>query len=98
MRVENRRDQWKKISETAMGEQLESSEMGEVMIMEEDVKKSESGIIVISEGDTIGGVYYLDRDGNYWDEITNRRLNNQEVVGDDGTISWPPPTPHPSRP
>ena len=43
-----------------MTKQVETREMGEVMLIEENQRKSESGLIVISEGDTIRGVYYPD--------------------------------------
>ena len=41
--------------------------------------KYRPGMLVLEQSGTIGELYYVDSFGNYWDEITNRRLDNEEV-------------------
>ncbi len=62
----------------AMCKQVESRELGEINLLDMEAKYR-PGMLVLQQDGTIGELYYVDSFGNYWDEITNRRLDNEEV-------------------
>ena len=52
--------------------------MGEIDLIDME-EKYRPGMLVLEREGAIGELYYVDSFGNYWDEITNRRLDNEEV-------------------
>ena len=60
----------------AIREELEERECGNVCLMEEE--KQSPGILYIEDG-TEKHVYYCDSWGQYWDEVSNKRLEKSLV-------------------
>ena len=67
-----------KLVGAAMCKQVESRELGEINLLDMEAKYR-PGMLVMEQDGTVGELYYVDSFGNYWDEITNRRLDNEEV-------------------
>jgi hypothetical protein len=70
---------WGSILAEAMTEQLEIREIGEISYVQKEDKYN-LGILVVHRDNCLGGVYYLDCFGQFWDEITHRKLNNEEMI------------------
>jgi hypothetical protein len=69
---------WGKLAGAAMQRQVESRELGEIDLIDME-EKYRPGMLVLEQGGAIGELYYVDSFGNYWDEFTNRRLDNEGV-------------------
>ena len=67
-----------KLVSAAMCKQVEDRELGEINWLDMEAKYR-PGMLMLEQSGTIGELYYVDSFGNYWDEITNRRLDNEEV-------------------
>ena len=66
---------WRKVAEEAIEEQLASRE--------EDADQykvpTSPGRLLIQKGNEIG-IYYVGTDGEFYDEVTNRKLDYEEVI------------------
>ena len=67
-----------KLVSAAMCKQVEDRELGEINWLDMEAKYR-PGMLMLEQSGTIGELYYVDSFGNYWDEITNRRSDNDEV-------------------
>ena len=67
----------KEVLQQAIREELVCRESTDVLQMEHG--KEQPGILMLFQGNCIGGVYYMDSNGNFYDEVSNRRLDNAEV-------------------
>ena len=61
----------------AIEEELLLRESTDVLQIEHG--KEQLGILMLFQGNSIGGVYYMDSAGTFYDELSNRRLDNAEV-------------------
>ena len=70
---------WGRIVGEAMRRQVENRELGEVNVLEKE-EKYQPGIMLIEMEKEVSEVYYVASFGNYWDELSNRKLDKEEVV------------------
>ena len=66
---------WSEVMKDGMMREMDRREIGEVNEISEE---STSGILIIGENDDMQ-VYYVDSNGECWDEITNKKLNQEGV-------------------
>ena len=69
----NSNGSWGSIIADAMTEQLDIREIGELNYVQQEDKYN-PGILVVKRDNCLGGVYYLDSFGQFWDEITHRQI------------------------
>ena len=58
--------------------------MGEIDLLDME-EKYRPGMWVMEQDGTVGELYYVDSFGNCWDEITNRRLDNDNLSVSDAS-------------
>ncbi len=54
--------------------------MGEVNIVEGRGTKYEPGLLIMSRDESVQEIYFVDSYGDYYDEITGRKLIREEVI------------------
>ena len=52
----------------------------EINIVESREAKYEPGLLIMSRDDTVQEIYFVDSYGDYYDEITGKRLIKEEVI------------------
>jgi len=62
-----------------MTEQLDIREIGEINDVQREDKYNPR-ILIVKRDNCLGGAYYPDSFGQFWDEITHRKLNNEELI------------------
>ena len=63
-----------------MMRQVENRELVEVNFTEKEEKYQPGIMLIEKEEEEVEEVYYVDSFGNYWDELSNRKLDKEEVV------------------
>ena len=72
---------WKEIVEEGILEEIGGREsLGGLNLVEKNESKYNPGMLVVSKDDAIQEIYYVDSTGEFYDEITGRRLLKAEVI------------------
>ena len=72
---------WKEIIEEGILEEIgERESLGELNLVEKNESKYNPGMLVVSKDDAIQEIYYVDSTGEFYDEITGKRLLRAEVI------------------
>ena len=68
--------EWSEVMKEGIKDELDRREtIGEVNLVSEE---STPGILIIEDEESMQ-VYYIDSNGNYWDEITQKQLDQEGV-------------------
>ena len=72
---------WKEVIEEGILEELRGREtLGEINLIEKNESKYSPGMLILSKEERIQEIYYVDSAGEFYDEITGKRLHKSEVI------------------
>ena len=70
---------WKEVIEEGILEELRGrGRLGEINLIEKGEFKHNPGMLILSKEERIQEIYYVDSAGEFYDEITGRRLRKSE--------------------